>query len=113
MAFNSAPVTAAALDAFVAAITAKGTEYLDRSGATWGVAFVAERGPKNIRIIRKDVYNGVAQEHGSAHCFIEAATGHILKAAGYKAPAKHARGTIHTPTFGAEYVGPYGPAYLR
>lgn len=49
----------------------------------------------------------------SAWAFIDLATGDILKAAGWKRPAKHARGNINTPTDGVEFVGVYGPAYLR
>lgn len=50
--------------------------------------------------------------NGSAYCFIEKATGDILKPASFKAPAKHARGNIYgeNPIAGC---GPYGVAYLR
>ena len=47
---------------------------------------------------------------GSAFCFIDNATGDILKSDGWKRPAKGVRGNIAN---GADDVGPYGPAYLR
>jgi hypothetical protein len=70
-----------------------------------GIAKVVfERGKKNARIIIDD---GVQR---SAWGFIELATGNILKAAGWKAPARYSRGNISN---GVEGCGPYGPAYLR
>lgn len=46
----------------------------------------------------------------SVFCFVDLATGDILKAAGYNAPAKGARGHISN---GAADVTPYGPVYLN
>jgi len=63
-----------------------------------------ERGVKFARIVKKDG----GQE--SVYCFVRLDDGAILKAAGWKAPAKHARGNIAN---GAADVGVYGPAYLR
>jgi len=48
---------------------------------------------------------------GSVHCFIEIATGNVLKAATWRAPAKHPRGNIYT--IGQEGVSEYGALYLR
>jgi hypothetical protein len=50
---------------------------------------------------------------GSAYCFVDYATGDVLKCDGYKAPAKHARGNIYDAANGLGTIGPYGPAYLR
>lgn len=50
---------------------------------------------------------------GGARAFVDYATGDIFKPAGWKAPAKHARGNIYSAGHGAETEGPYGPAYLR
>lgn len=36
-----------------------------------------------------------------------------FEAAGWKAPAKHARGNIFDERNGLGAMGPYGPAYLR
>jgi hypothetical protein len=51
--------------------------------------------------------------HGRAWAFIEKATGLICKPESWKRPAKGARGTIHTPSYGAEFVSWTGPRYLR
>lgn len=50
---------------------------------------------------------------GSSYCFVDYETGDVLKCAGYKAPAKHARGNIFDEKNGLGSIGPYGPAYLR
>jgi len=51
--------------------------------------------------------------NGSVHCFVDKTNGAVLKAAGWKAPAKHARGNIFDANNGLGSMGPYGPAYLR
>jgi hypothetical protein len=37
----------------------------------------------------------------------------VLKPAGWKTPAKHARGNIFDDRNGLKHMGMYGPAYLR
>lgn len=49
----------------------------------------------------------------SIYCFIDKNNGDVLKAAGMKAPAKHARGNIFDESNGLKFMGPHGPAYLR
>ena len=66
------------------------------------------RGRKYIRIVRTSD-GGEGQR--SVFCFIERATGNVLKAASWKAPAKHARGTIYGDASGYG-VTPYGANYL-
>lgn len=66
----------------------------------------AMEGKKYIRVV------SVGPGQRSAWCFLDRETGDILKCDGWKRPAKHARGHINTPRHGAEFVGPYGPAYL-
>lgn len=51
----------------------------------------------------------------SAYCFVERATGNVMKTATWRAPAKHPRGNLFdgiedTKAYG---VGMYGAAYLR
>ncbi len=58
---------------------------------------------KRVRIVR----------NGSVHSFVDIATGDVLKPAGWKAPAKHARGNIFDEHNGLGSMGPYGPQYLR
>ncbi|WP_315782251.1 hypothetical protein [Bradyrhizobium sp. SZCCHNPS1003] len=47
------------------------------------------------------------------HCFVDKATGDVLKAESWSKPAEHARGNIFDEHNGLEKMGPYGPAYLR
>lgn len=69
---------------------------------------VDKGGRKYIRIVHIDGFGG----HRSVWGFVEAATGNIFKAAGWKAPAKHARGNIETAEYGRNYTWT-GPNYLR
>jgi hypothetical protein len=68
---------------------------------------VDKGGRKYLRIVRNERGQG-----RSVHCFVEKETGNILKAAGWSAPAKHARGNIYNEN-PAKCMGPYGAAYLR
>lgn len=45
--------------------------------------------------------------------FVDRQTGEVLKAASWKAPAKHARGNIFSEDNGLGCCGQYGVAYLR
>ena len=60
------------------------------------------RGRKYVRLV----------ENGSVYCFVRKSDGAILKAATWKAPAKHARGSIYgeNPLDG---VNVYGANYMR
>lgn len=49
----------------------------------------------------------------SVHAFIDRTNGDVLKAASWKAPAKHARGNIFDENNGLSSMGPHGPAYLK
>lgn len=60
-------------------------------------------GPKYVKVFNR----------GSVHCFVDKTNGNVLKAASWKAPAKHARGNIYDASNGLAAMGPYGPAYLR
>jgi len=93
---NASPLTFdAALAAFVAAVQ----EGFDKQNAKMADTFpdgyykpiVLEAGSKNIRLV-------CTAGHGrSVYCFVEKATGNVLKAAGWKAPAKGARASIYKP----------------
>lgn len=108
-AFTVAPVTGSDIQAFVDGVQAM-MDKVYANSASKPVMKISEGGKKYIRVVK---LNYADDQHGSAYCFIELATGHILKPAGWKVPAKHSRGNINTPTKGVEYVGAYGPAYLR
>lgn len=52
---------------------------------------VTTPGPKFTRIVQKPVDENtgeIIERSGSVHCFIENSTGHVYKAASWKAPAK-------------------------
>ncbi|KKM97140.1 hypothetical protein LCGC14_1171090 [marine sediment metagenome] len=49
----------------------------------------------------------------SVHCFVDMTTGDVLKAAGWKAPAKNPRGNIYSPLHGMEGMTVWGARYLR
>lgn len=65
-------------------------------------------GQKNIKVVRTDD-NGNGPSR-SVHCFIDIATGDVLKAASWKAAAKHARGSIYDTS--RPGVNQYGGIYL-
>lgn len=48
----------------------------------------------------------------SIHSFIDRSNGDILKAASWRAPAKHARGNIYAADFGKSAINAYGANYL-
>lgn len=73
------------------------------------VTLTPEAGRRYVRVVRTEE-RGPAR---SVHCFVDTKTGDVLKADGWKAPAKHARGNIFNPDNGLGLMGPYGPAYLR
>lgn len=68
--------------------------------------FSAMKGPRYTRVVRED-------SGRSVYCFVDNTNGDVLKAAGWKAPAKHARGNLNDTHGGLKFLGPYGPAYLR
>lgn len=49
----------------------------------------------------------------SVYCFIEIATGNVLKAEGWKKPAKGIRGSIYANDFAGYGVTEYGARYAR
>jgi len=76
-----------------------------------------EEGRRYVRIVsvrrHKDSQTGEIKSEGrSVWGFVDKTNGDILKAAGWKAPAKHARGNIFSanPFQGCDWTG---PAYLR
>lgn len=63
-------------------------------------------GRKYIKIVRVD-------NQTSVHCFVNTENGDVLKAASWKAPAKHARGNIFKEDNGLDCMSQFGAAYLR
>lgn len=66
-----------------------------------------------LNIIPGKKYIKIAQEGSGVWCFVNSENGDVLKAAGWNAPAKHARGNIFDESNGMKHIGPHGPAYLR
>lgn len=50
---------------------------------------------------------------GSAFCFVDNTNGDVLKAAGWSAPAKGARGNIFDENNGLGRMSAYGPEYNK
>jgi hypothetical protein len=67
-----------------------------------------EVGSKNVKVITTQP--GPSR---SVFCFIRRADGAILKAAGWKGPAKHARGSIYTDDHGMSAVSESGAHYIK
>ena len=67
-------------------------------------------GEKYIRVTKVEP----GQKTGSAHSFIDKATGDVLKPDGFKRPAKGARGNIFSGDFGVnEHGANYSAAYMK
>ena len=70
-------------------------------------SFEFSNGQRYVRVIR------TGPGSRSVHCFVDKSNGDVLKAASWKAPAKHARGNVFDEKNGLGWMGEYGPAYLR
>lgn len=72
------------------------------------VLSIDPKGQKYIRI--------VSTRHGdqrSVYCFVEKETGNVLKAAGWKTPAKGIRSNIYAEDHGLSGVTAYGAIYHK
>jgi hypothetical protein len=67
-----------------------------------------ETGRRYVRVVQSD---GTPMCR-SVYCFVDTKNGDILKAASWKAPAKHARGNVFTG-MARDAVNQYGANYLR
>ncbi len=70
-------------------------------------------GRKYVRLVRRDYTNTGERISSSAYCFVDTTNGNVLKAAGWKAPAKGARGNIFNEDFGLGRMSWTGTAYNR
>ena len=73
--------------------------------------FRYQMGPTNIKVI----VVGDDGKDRSVWCFVEKASGAIMKAAGWKAPEpkRYERGNVHLPEGWAKWLTPNGPQYLN
>jgi hypothetical protein len=101
------PKFLARLEEFVTALQGIINEHYRKNLANLTPPIITvQNGQKNVRIVRTQ--EGMTSD--SVHCFINKENGDILKAAGWKAPAKHARGNIYVDllkgvnVWGADYL---------
>ncbi len=69
-----------------------------------------QEGSRYVRIVST---KGGSPNSQSVYCFVDKTNGDILKAATWRAPAKHARGSIHAADHGVSAVNSYGANYLK
>jgi hypothetical protein len=81
----------------------EGTKLPENCRETIGLEF----GKRYARIVRKR-----GELSCSAYGFVDLENGDLLKAASWKAPAKHARGSVFNAN-PLDGCGPYGMDYLR
>lgn len=94
---------------FAAALTnyINGVQKLcDDAKLTGGCRVFAMPGRRYVRIVKD--WNG----QQSVHSFVQIDNGDVLKAEGWKKPAKHARGNIYDVSGGLARVRWTGPEYL-
>lgn len=95
------------------ALTKKfGSEFVSQ----FSPAIHAEIGRKYARIVKRERNRDGVPSGGSVYCFIDLSNGDILKAAGWAAPAKGARGSILNSDFDIGYGKPcdlYGSGLYR
>lgn len=99
----------AALKSWVALVQKKLIDGVRNKGLDKALHYELSIDPKGKKYVRIVISNS-GGENGSVFCFIEKSSGNILKAAGWKTPAKGARGNIYAddPLKG---VTEYGAAY--
>ena len=96
-----------ALETFLTGCQAKVNKNHERFEYLTTPILKLESGKRYIRVVKDD------GNQRSVYCFIDQTNGDVLKAASWKAPARHARGNIFNPDNGLNGMGPYGAAYLR
>ena len=75
-------------------------------------SFTYEINSKYIKIVKNE--RGYTGGGGSVHCFVEIATGNVLKAASWKSPVKkNPRSNIFAADFGVSGLTWCGVKYLR
>lgn len=96
---KATPEFYAALEAFRAAAEVK-------ASARATVPLTLEEGPKKVRVVKNCSGKAV-------FCFVDKATGDILKAESWSSAAKGKRGSIYDDDHGASAVTEYGANYCR
>jgi hypothetical protein len=97
----------AALTKFVDSVQVMRDEYMGKNFPSLGrVLITVERGKRYAKLVCDD---GISR---CVHCFVDLTNGDILKAASWKAPAKHTRGNILSAD-PISAVNAHGANYLR
>ena len=78
---------------------------------SWECVLFVKSGRRYAKIIAKDVHDKNRYNSQRMWAFIDKTNGDILKPAGWKTPAKHARGNIYEEDR-MLFMTPYGPAYM-
>ena len=104
-----------ALISFIAGVNAKKEAHRIEQGFTYATKFGCELqsiGKKYARLASFEIHAGSgARTAGGVYCFIDFTTGDVLKAAGWKTPAKGIRGNLFAEDNGLSRCNHYGPAY--
>lgn len=95
---------------FLSALKTRLNEYKTRMGLTYFDHYEvsAQEGSKYIKIFRHEIKDGKEFSSRNLVGFVEIATGNILKAASFAAPAKGVRGNINSENSGMEAIGESG-----
>lgn len=96
---------------FVASMQKMVDAYYTKKFPRQGSLLKIIKGKRYYKIAKTNLHDG-EEGQTSVWGFIEKSNGDILMAAGWKKPAKHARGNIFDKSSWRN-MGPYGPAYLR
>jgi hypothetical protein len=91
--------------AYVQALSDK--HYKDNFENLTPTKFTVDMGQRYARIVKTD-----SGDSRSVYCFVDKSNGDILKAASWRAPAKHARGNIYNKGTWI-HMSPYGAPYMR
>ena len=101
-----------ALDAFIASAQTKVDAEFNRADGRNPI-LTGEFGQRYVRVV-KDLYGDTRQR--SVFCFVDTTNGDVLKAAGWKGPAKGTsatRSNVFDADHGVSGVTGYGAVYLR
>jgi hypothetical protein len=101
-----------ALRGFVAKVQALLVEHYKQYQHVKPPTITCEPGRRYIRVVQNRVVQNNSNGTRYVYCFIDITNGDVLKAASWKAPAKHARGNIFAPN-AMDAVTAYGAVYLR
>ena len=96
-------------DTFIGEIQSLVDEYREKNGFDWELNIVINKGRRYDKIVKEETLR--YRTSTSVYGFIDKTNGNILKAATWKAPAKHPRGNIYEDDR-MQFMGPYGPYYM-